>query len=440
MRKMNMNKLFLGGVVGLVSLLLQVPAEAKPAAKHKEKTAAVATAPAGPVEISLRHGLEGRSLDALATLTLKFNETQKGKARVVLQGVSGFAKDEDKRQLPHMALLHPEDELSFFDTLPRFRPLYQVLGDGGVKQLDAKRFYPLVADAVDDSAGRLQALPLGLSFPVLFWNKDAFRKAGLDPEHPPRTWMEVQNAAGKLYDIGSSCPFTSSHFAWMQVENLSAQHNEPLVQKPSRIALNSMVNVKHLAMLASWHKSFYFRYYGPRGEGDQHFLSGECGMLTSESSLFAEAMARHLPVGVSAMPYYDDVYGVTPRNVMPDGAGLWFLAGYKKADYVLMADFVTFLMRPENQRDWVRATGYLPMTADAITALKESGGPADVLDAAARHLSDPKFARIKSGGALERLRSVMNVETEALWRNEKPAKEVLDTAMSKVNGPSVTAR
>lgn len=50
--------------------------------------------------------------------------------------------------------------------------------------LSAKSFYSQIADAVDDFAGRIQALPLGLSLPVLFWNKDSFRKAGLDPETP----------------------------------------------------------------------------------------------------------------------------------------------------------------------------------------------------------------------------------------------------------------
>ena len=429
-----MKKRIVLALAASLALVFSQSSLAKSADKKKSEPA-----PVKPVEVVLRHGLEGRALDALATLTLKFNETRNGKAKVLLQGVVGFARDEDKRQLPHMALLHPEDEINFFETLPRFRPLHQVLGDGGVK-LDAKRFYPLMADAVDDAGGRLQALPLGLSFPVLFWNKEAFRRAGMDPEKPPKTWWEVQNAAGKLFDAGSACPFTSSRFSWLQVENLSAQHNEPLVQKPARVALNSMVNVKHLALLASWHKSRYFRYYGPRGEGDLHFLNGECGMLTSESSLYAEAVAHRLPVGIAPMPYYDDVYGVTPKTVLPDGAGLWFLAGFKKADYALMADFVSFLMRPENQRDWVRATGYLPMTADAITALKESGGPANLLDAAARRLSDPRLARVKTGGALERLRGILNVETEALWRDEKPAKEVLDTAMGKMNGASVSVR
>jgi sn-glycerol 3-phosphate transport system substrate-binding protein len=422
---MNMRKLLQNGLVGVAALLMLGVADAKPAPKK----AAPAAAPAVAEEVVLRHGLEGRALDALSTLTLKFNESQKGKVKVVLQSVGSV---EDKHRMPHMALLHPDDALAFFDTLPRFRPLYQVMGDGGVK-LDAKRFFPLVADAVDDSAGRLQALPLGLSLPVIFWNKDQFKKAGLDPEKAPRTWWEVQNAAGKLFDIGSKCPVTSSRFAWVHVENLSSLHNEAMVQRPGRVSMNAMVNVKHLALLSSWYKSNYFRYYGPHGEGDEHFMSGECGMLTSESSLYAELAARKLPVGVAALPYYDDVYGVAPRNTVPDGAGLWFLAGHKKPEYKAMADFVTFAMKSENQRDWVRTTGYLPMTSEAVTALKESGGPVSLLDAAARRLSDPKVVRVKSGGPLERLHNVLSEETDALWRDEKPAKAVLDSAMTRVN-------
>jgi sn-glycerol 3-phosphate transport system substrate-binding protein len=162
-------------------------------------------------------------------------------------------------------------------------------------------------------------------------------------------------------------------------------------------------------------------------------MSGECGMLTSESSLYAELAARKLPVGVAALPYYDDVYGVAPRNTVPDGAGLWFLAGHKKPEYKAMADFVTFAMKSENQRDWVRTTGYLPMTSEAVTALKESGGPVSLLDAAARRLSDPKVVRVKSGGPLERLHNVLSEETDALWRDEKPAKAALDSAMTRVN-------
>ena len=135
-------------------------------------------------ELVLRHALEGKSLDALSTLTLQFNEMQKGKGRIALQSLSGV---EDKRKLPNMVFMHPDDAMTFFDTLPRYLPLNKVMADGGQK-LDTKRFYPQIADVVDDAGGRLLALPMGLSLPVLMWQRDLFVKAGLDPDQPPKTW------------------------------------------------------------------------------------------------------------------------------------------------------------------------------------------------------------------------------------------------------------
>jgi sn-glycerol 3-phosphate transport system substrate-binding protein len=58
-----------------------------------------------------------------------------------------------------------------------------------------------------------------------------------------------------------------------------------------------MVNVKHLALLASWQKSRYFHYSGPAREGNRRFLSGECALLTGESSLYAEARRAGIDVG-----------------------------------------------------------------------------------------------------------------------------------------------
>jgi len=388
----------------------------------------LAAAAAGAQEIVLRHDLEGRARDALVDQVLRFNAAQKGKGKVVLQSLSGIA---NRHELPQLALLQPDDAMDFFATLPRYRPLYQVMAEAR-QPLKSGSFYAQIADAVDDSAGRVQSLPLGLSLPVLFWNKEAFRKAGLDPEKPPRTWWEVQNAAGALIDAGSDCPFTTSRFAWVHVENLTSQHNESLMAKPDRSLLNGLINVKHLALLSSWYKSRYFRYFGSGDEADAHFVSGECGMITGESHLYADIAATgRFAFGVAALPYYDDVYGATPRNVLPEGMSLHVLAGFKKPDYEVAGRFVAFLMKPENQRDWVKATGFLPMSAGAIAALRESGAPPALLEAAERRLAAPRVLRPKAGFGLERLRRILDEEAEAVWRNEKPAKEALDTAMRR---------
>jgi len=388
-------------------------------------------------DIVLRHALAGKSLDALATLALRFNDEQKGKSRVLLQGLSGLDEDA-RRQMPHLALLDADDSAEFFGTLPRFKLLYQVMAESGEK-LGAERFFPLIADAVDDTVGRIQALPLGLSLPVLMWNKDAFRKAGLDPEQAPKTWWEVQARAGSLYDAGSRCPFTSSRFAWVHLENLSSQHGEAFAVHEkggvTRVALNRLVNVKHIALMASWYKSSYLRYFGSGVESDRKFVSGECAMLTGASSLYAEASRGGFAVGVTELPYYDDVRDATPSKVLPDGAALWVLAGHKKQEYQVAARFVSFMLKPQMQVEWVRATGYLPMTPAAIEALKAAGVAPTLLEAAARRLSERKVAtiRTKHGAGLNLMRKILNEEIAEVWANAKPAKEALDTATRRFN-------
>ncbi|MDP2795431.1 MAG: extracellular solute-binding protein [Sulfurisoma sp.] len=390
-------------------------------------------------EITLRHDLAGQPLDALATLVVRFNGEQKGKARIVLQDLKGLQGLADRQQPPHLALLDPDDNQQFFGTSPRFLPLHQIMAASKLK-LEAKAFFPQMAAAVDDLTGRIQALPLAHALPVLFYNRDAFIRAGLDPDNPPKTWWEVQTAAGKLFDAGFKCPLTSSRFAWVHLDNMSSQHGEPVLAKDGktdRVALNTLVHVKHIALLASWQKSFYFHYFGPGREGDAKFMSGECSMLTGESPLYRELQkSTGFRFGVVELPHYDDVRGARPADVLPDGAALWALPGKHKGEYAVVARFVEFMMKPENQREWVQATGFLPMTPAAVDALKAAGAPPALLDRAVKRLTVTPSVneRTKHGAGRSRIRGILNEEIEFVWGNQKPAMEALDTAMARVNG------
>jgi sn-glycerol 3-phosphate transport system substrate-binding protein len=327
--------------------------------------------------------------------------------------------------------------MAFFGTRPRFRPLHEVMREAG-ESFDASQFFPQVADAVDDASGRIQALPLGLALPALLINREAFRKAGLDPEVSPKTWWQLQKAAGAIYDHGGTCPLTTSRFAWIHAENISAQQGEAIVAKAGRaekVLVNSMVNVKHLALLASWQKSRYFHYSGPGREGDRRFLSGECAMLTGESSLYAEAKRAGIDIGIGPLPYYDDSYGPRPTEVLPDGAGLWVLAGHKKDDYKLAAHFAAFMLRPAVQKEWVKATSYLPMTPEGVTALRDSGIPNDLLDRVEKRLSVSKkdSTRARHGPLRDRLHEFLGEEVAFVWNTSRPAKEALDNTVRRVN-------
>ena len=393
-----------------------------------------AAIPALAQDISLRHDLEGKALDTLATLALRFNDEQKGRGRVLLQDMRGL---DNKHVPPHLALLDTDDSMEFFGTRPRFRPLHDVMREAGQK-FDVNGFYPQIADAADDASGRIQALPLALSLPVLFTNRSALRKAGVDPDLPVKTWWELQKVAGQIYDSGGKCPLTTSRFARIHAENVTSQAGQPSLVKSGaaeKVQVNGMVNVKHLALLASWQKSRYFHYSGPGREGNRRFLSGECAMLTGESSLYADARRAGIDVGIAALPHYDDVYGAKPADVLPDGASLWILAGHKKDEYQLAARFVNYLLRPEAQTEWARATSDLPMTRAGLEGLRESGIPKHLLDAAEKRLSMTRkgSTRIKHGALRDRLREFIGEEVAPMWTTDRPAKEALDNVARRVD-------
>ena len=389
---------------------------------------------AGAQTLELRHDLEGKALDAFATLVVGFNDTLKGKGKIVLQDARGL---ENKRALPVLALLDPDDSLSFFDSRPRFRPLHEIMREGR-QSLSAAQFYPQILDAVDDASGRLQALPLALSLPVLMVNKQLLQKAGIDPNQPITTWWDLQRVAGQVLDGGIHCPLTTGRFAWIHAENVASQAGEAItgrVGRTERVLINGLINVKHLALLASWQKSRYFHYEGPAREGYRRFLSGECAMLTGESAVYADARRAGIDFGIQALPHYDDVYAAKPEAVLPDGAGLWVLAGHGRDDYRLAARFVSYLMRTDVQKEWVRTTSYLPMTPAALAALRDSDIPPNLLDAAQRRLSVSRkgSTRPRHGLLRDRLHEFLGEEVAFVWSSDRPAKEALDVTVRRVN-------
>ena len=128
--------------------------------------------------------------------------------------------------------------------------------------------------------------------------------------------------------------------------------------------------------------------------------------------------------------------GAAPGRLLPDGAALWVLAGKKKPEYAAVAHFVSFLLRTDVQQQWVRSTGYLPMTQAGIEGLAAEGAPPELLRKAVERLSDRRFAsaaKPKGVFGMSRVRAILHEELEAVWANLKPAKEALDTAVKRGN-------
>jgi len=146
------------------------------------------------------------------------------------------------------------------------KPVYKLMAEAGEK-LDPKSFLGAVASYYSDTQGHLISMPFNSSTQVLYINKDAFKKAGLDPNQPPKTWPEVGAAAEKLKASGMPCGFTTGWQSWVQLESFSAWHNVPfstnengLGGPDTRLEFNGPLQVKHIRTLGEWAKKGTFTY------------------------------------------------------------------------------------------------------------------------------------------------------------------------------------
>jgi sn-glycerol 3-phosphate transport system substrate-binding protein len=407
---------------------LAVPAVAKPV-KHSQKTAekAVEKAPAQPYVIHLSHQLDGDNAKRLAVVVDQFNQGQKGyKVELVSLG--------DTTKPAQLNLATRAQAFHFSAQKGAFKPVFQVMKDAK-EPLDVKLIASDLKGAEFGTVAKPMALPVAFWTPVLFYNKGLFRKAGLDPEKPPRTWFEMQLAADRLNDAGVDCPYTTSWPAWIHIDNTSALAGVPVAGPKGELVFNGLPQVKHVAMLATWYKAGFFRYFGARDEADQHFYKGECAMLTSNS--WEQSKLRDAPgveLGVAPLPYHDDIYGGR-QHTLADGAALWVGAGYSKQDYQGAAKFIRFLLAPDMQLQLARVGGFLPLTQTARTALKSNllKDEEQTLEVAYESLkgaggSDP--LRISSSDGV---RAIVDEELADVWADKKPAKAALDSAVMRGN-------
>src|SRR5690242_21561933 len=116
----------------------------------------------------------------------------------------------------------------------------------------------------------MASMPFNSSTAVMWYSKDAFRKAGLDPDKPPATWPEVVRAAETIKaKDAAEIPATSSWLSWIQLGQYSAFHDIPLASKSdgfdgphAQLEINSRAHVKHMQRLLDTAKDGTFKYAG----------------------------------------------------------------------------------------------------------------------------------------------------------------------------------
>jgi sn-glycerol 3-phosphate transport system substrate-binding protein len=413
---------------------------------------------AGPAyavqEIRLWHGMSGALGAELDRLVAKYNAAQKTyRVRSYFQGSYDEVMAHDlelrkgTRRAPHIVQVQDAASAEMLRS-GAARPLWHF--QGSVKAT----YLPAVSAAVSDERGRLLALPFTAATPVLYYNRDAFRNAKLDPAKPPQTWSEMPATLEALLESGQSCALTTAWQSWVLVENMSRWHNQRFAAAPPgvaegknsgvRLAFNTRLMVRWIATLASWQKAGYFSYSGRKDEAEARFASGECAMLTSSSAAYAELRTRAgFDFAVAQLPYYDD-FEDAPHNTVIDGSALWALAGRSPAEYRGVASFFAFLARPDVQAEWHQRTGDVPLTAAAYELTRQRGfyrshpgHEIAVRQLLAKPAEDGDATRVSG---LRMIRGIIDEELEAVWHHGKTPLDALNAAVRRGNVFLETAR
>ena len=406
---------------------------------------------AAQTEIQWWHAMGGNLGETVNALADQFNKSQKDyKVVAVYKGsytetltaaVAAFRA----KQGPAIVQVFEVGTATMMAAKGAVYPVYQLMADEK-EPFDPKSFIGPVYAYYSTTDGKLLSMPFNSSTPVFYWNKEEFKKAGLDPDKAPKTWEEVGEAGKKLIASGVKCGFTPQWQTWTLIENYGAWHNLPFATKENgfggtdiELKFNDPARIKFIGMLADWTKDKRFVYGGREGKSTVMFTSGDCAMhiASSGSASAIQAALGVDKVGIGMMPYSPEVKA-QPQNSIIGGATLWVLKDRPKAEYKGVAKFLTFLSSAPVQAKWHQETGYVPITLAAYKLTEESGFYKKFpgRDIAVKELTlnppteNSKGLRI---GNFVQIRDVEDEELESVWSGKKDAKSALDEAVKRGN-------
>jgi sn-glycerol 3-phosphate transport system substrate-binding protein len=403
------------------------------------------------VEIQWWHAMTGANNDVIVKLANDFNAAQsdykvvpvyKGSYPDTMNaGIAAFRAG----NAPHIMQVFEVGTATMMAATGAVKPVHVLMKEAG-EPFDPKAYVGGIAGYYSTSKGDLLSFPFNSSSAVMWINRDAFKKAGLDPAAPPKTWPEVFAAAKKLKASGyDKCGFSSSWITWLHIEQFSAWHNVPLASKANgldgfdtELKFNTPLHVRHLQDLVDLQKDKTFDYSGRTNTGEGRFTSGECPIYLTSSAFYGNVKANaKFDFAAVPMPYYPDVAGA-PQNSIIGGASLWVMGGKKADEYKGVAKFFTFLSDTDRQVAVHKASGYLPITKAAYAKTKESGYYKELpaLEVPLIELSNKEPTENSRGlrlGNLVQIRDMWSEEIEAALAGKKSAKDAMDAAVSRGN-------
>jgi sn-glycerol 3-phosphate transport system substrate-binding protein len=400
-------------------------------------------------EIQFWHAMEGQIGEAVEGLVKQFNQSQgEFEVKALYKGTypevlaAAMAAYRQKKNPPNIIQVYEvgTQTVLLSDAIV---PVHRLMKQQRIA-VDWSNFIETITSyySKDD---KLYSMPFNASTPILYYNKDIFKKAGLG-DTPPVTWPDIETASRKILAAGAAkYGFTTPSPSWTILENTFAWHNQPFATNQNgytgldtRLLINSDFGLMHVGAFERWQKEKIFSYGGREGQPNSKFIDGDCAMVL-QSSAFIGSFKKSLKFdwGTGQLPYWGSPY---PKvNTILGGATLWAMRGHDPADDKGVAQFLKFLTEPAQQRWWAATTGYVPITKAAVKGLEDDSfykqNP-EQWTAVSQLLNakpTPSSRGLRLGNYVQVRMDVIELQLEDIFAGKKTVKQGLDAAVSRGN-------
>jgi sn-glycerol 3-phosphate transport system substrate-binding protein len=298
-----------------------------------------------------------------------------------------------------------------------------------------KAFYPALM-ANGTYKGKVYGIPFQRSTIVMYWNKDAFKEAGLDPDKAPATWNEMAQMAAKLVKKDASGNVTrwgvmvpSTGYAYWMFQAFARENGHDLMNKEGN--RTNYANPDVIAALQYWRDLGAKYKVMPEGTVEwgtlrQAFTEGKTAIMWhTTGNLTAVKDTAKFPFGVAMLP-------ASKQRGSPTGGGNFYL--FKKTtpeERKAALEFVKWMTTPERTADWSIATGYVATRPDAYETpkLKEyaSGFPQAVVARDQFKFATAELSTFQTG----RVRKLLDDAIQASLTGQKTPAEALKAAQTE---------
>jgi len=209
----------------------------------------------------------------------------------------------------------------------------------------------------------IYGIPYNTSTPLLYYNKDMFEEAGLDPEDPPEDWDEVLEYSQQINEELDVYGLDFYHWGWIFENWLGTFGAEIIDEDMTEFTMNSPEAVEAMEFAQDMVHEYEVATYGTGGEGYDLFFGEELAMTQRSTAALVsniESSEDVFELGVAKSPA-----GPEGRSVPFGGANFFMFDTGTEAEQEASFKFLEYIVQPENFAYFAAETGYMAAHEDA---------------------------------------------------------------------------